>query len=243
MHTQSKFLIKIFRGLIVVSLVLTANASNASSFFQQGVIEPIDGIQADNPGGFINGDDFNVASPTNLESISWWGAYFGPNPNDPDTIQLVTVPTDYVDQFSVKIFNSLSATPDSVDDLIGTLERSVTGSNSDYYLYKLTLSSSLPLLTGNHFLSIHNTGYSAPDTYDYAWFWLSGNASNDVTISTPLPGNSSWDPVSGPLDGMAFSLEGSRIQTIPEPNTLILLLLGCSMLIIANKAMKNTYQA
>jgi hypothetical protein len=42
---------------------------------------------------------------------------------------------------------------------------------------------------------------------------------------------------------MAFSLEGSRIQTIPEPNTLILLLLGCSMLIIANKAMKNTYQA
>lgn len=213
---------------MAISLALSASVSNGSEvLFQQTVVEPIEGFQSDT--SFFYGDDFSVANPVNLVSISWWGAYI-----DPNSGSLTPSPVPSEDQFSVKIFNALSDTPNNVLDLTGTLSRSVTGSNLDYYLYQLTLNPSLSLGAGKHFLSIQNQ----TSTVNWLWFW--GTPGNGTTISYINP-NPSWTEDSSYGADMAFSLEGSRIQTIPEPNILILLLLGSSMIFLANKRMKKAF--
>jgi hypothetical protein len=196
--------LKLLKGLLLAFLVLTANISYAALLYQQEVIDPVDGFQADNSGVFFNGDDFSVASGIDLESISWWGAYF----------------TENSDQFSVKIFDSLTDTPASVTDLTGTVTRSSAlfdSNQQEYYLYQFTLSSPLELLAGDYFLSVHNTG-------DSEWVWLFGNTANGLTIYTD-DANSDWNEDSSGSD-MAFRLEGNQIQAVPESNTMLLLLLG-----------------
>lgn len=232
MDTASKIFKPLIKALMAISLALSASVSNGSEvLLQQTVVEPIGGFQSDASAGILNGDDFSVVNSINLESISWWGAYI-----DPNSGLLTPSPDPSEDQFSVKIFNALSDTPNNVSDLTGILSRSVAGSNSDYYLYQLTLNSSLSLGAGNHFLSIQN------QISTVNWFWLFGTPGNGTTIFN-VASDTDWteDSLSG-ID-MAFSLEGSRIQTIPEPNTLILLLLGSGMIFLATKRMKNTFQA
>lgn len=216
MNRQSKLFSKFVRGLIVVSLALTANVSNSAEIlFQQAVIDPVDGFQSDASVGFINGDDFSVAH-VKIESISWWGAYFNQDADD----------------FEVKIFNNLSNYP--ISGLSGLL--SVSSALSDlnqqeYYRYQLDLTNPLELIADNYFLSIQNVGTSD-------WVWLFGNPGNGNTILK----DPDWILINSGSD-MAFSLEGSRIQTVPEPNTLALLLLGCSLLFFAHKGVKNNWQA
>ena len=230
MDTPSKIFKPFIKALLAISLALSASVSNGSEvLFQQTVVEPINGFQSD--ASFFNGDDFSVANPVNLESISWWGAYI-----DPNSGSVIPSPDPSEDQFSVKIFNTLSDTPNNVLDLNGTLSRSVTGSNSDYYLYQLTLNTSLSLGASSHFLSIQN------QTSTVNWQWLWGTPGNGTTIlyENPQP---SWTEDSSYDADMAFRLEGIRIQTVPEPNILILLLLGSGMICLANKKMKKAFPA
>lgn len=222
MHTQSKPFSTFVRGLIVVSLALTVSVSNAAEvLFQQAVVDPTDGYQSDVSAGFLNGDDFSVAH-VNVESISWWGSYFNRGTDD----------------FVVKLFDDLSDTPDSVSALSGSMSVSSTlldANLQEFYRYQLDLSTPLELLAGNYFLSIHNVGTSE-------WVWLFGSPGNGTTIFNFAPDTDWAEDSSLPLD-MAFSLEGSRIQTIPEPTMLMLLLLGFSLLIVTHKGMQNTMQA
>lgn len=216
MNRQSKLFSKFVRGLMVVSLALTANVSNSAEIlFQQAVIDPVDGFQSDASVGLINGDDFSVAH-VKIESISWWGAYFNQDADD----------------FEVKIFNNLSNYP--ISGLSGSL--SVSSALSDlnqqeYYRYQLDLTNPLELIADNYFLSIQNVGTSD-------WVWLFGNPGNGNTILK----DPDWILKNSGSD-MAFSLEGNRIQTVPEPNTLILLFLGCSLLFFTHKGMTNNLQA
>ena len=216
MHTQSKPFNKFFKCLIVISFALTTNLSNAAEvLFQQDVVDPVDGFQSDASVGRINGDDFSVAQ-VKVESIAWWGSYFN----------------QAADDFEVKVFNNLGNYPASA--LIGSVTVSSAlfdTSQQEYFRYKLDLISPLELIAGNYFLSIQNVGTSD-------WVWLYGNPGNGNTIIK----NPDWSVENSGVD-MAFSLEGSRNQTIPEPNTLVLLLLGSSLLIIARKGIKNTLQA
>ncbi|PPD32760.1 MAG: hypothetical protein CTY19_10705 [Methylomonas sp.] len=218
MNTQSKPLNNIFRGLIILSLALAANVSTAAAvLYQQApVVDPIiDGFQSDISSGQINGDDFSVAH-VNIQSIVWWGTYV-----DPDA-----------DPFEVKLFNDLSNYPASaLSGFVSAPTELFNINQEEYYRYELILNNPLQLLAGDYFLSIQNAGLSN-------WFWLYGNPGNGNTIVK----DPDWSVENSGVD-MAFSLEGSRNQTIPEPNTLVLLLLGCSLLIIARKGMKNTLQA
>ena len=222
MHTQSKLFSTFVRGLIVVSLALTTNVSNSAEvLFQQAVIEPdVNGFLSD--ASSINGDDFSVAH-VNVESIAWWGGYINQSTDD----------------FVVKLFDDLSDTPSGISALSGNVSVLQTlfdiNTQQNYYQYQLVLSNPLELLAGNYFLSIQNIGTSD-------WAWLFGNNGNDYSVFYVDP-DLSWSEDTFTGKDMAFSLEGSRIQTIPEPTTLLLLLLGFSLLIVTHKSMQNTLQA
>lgn len=233
MHTQSIFFSHIFKGLLFALLILSTNFSYASSFlYEQTPFDPFLGFQSDSALFGANGDDFKLNNNVSIDSITWWGRYIGTETPDNDN-------------FIVKIFQQLSEIPNSNPGFAGSVSYEKLA-NQDYYRYQLLLNDPLKLIAGDYFISIQNDLPIDLNSTPSQWEWLFGDGvkANGKTIYYfYTSGNNTWseDDFSG-VD-MAFSLEGSRNQTIPEPNTLVLLLLGSSLLIIARKGIKNTLRA
>lgn len=216
MHTQPKLLRKFARGLLAVSLAVTANIASATSvLYEQTPLSPPDGYQADQNAGFLNADDFTV-SHVLIESISWWGTFLDTNTNN----------------FAVRLFDDLTTSPDGIPALGGSLT-SITPLPSgatvpEFYLYQFDLTTPLELLAGKHYLAIESKG-------DSTWYWLYGNPGNATNAFFDY-NDQTWYELANDYD-MAFRLEGDTTN-VPEPDTLALFLIGYGLMVRARQNLK-----
>ena len=201
-------------GLLAISLSSITGISQAALLYEQSPVDPVDGPQADiNAGTGLFADNFTVTH-SNLESISWWGAYL----------------SEDTDDFVVKIYSDLGGTGTLRHDFgsVSVVRSPFTDSaNAAYYRYQFDFSTTpLDLSAGTYYLSIQNQGQSS-------WAWLYGNSGNGLFWNLP-DSAPNWSELNN-QGNLAFRLEGSPIQNVPEPDTTILMLLGGSMLVMSFK--------
>lgn len=161
-------------------------------------------------------DDFSLGGAVSLEGISWWGGDGG-NPATPD------------DDFLVRIYSSLSGTGTVLHTYTpGAVTRTTTGlsdgANNTVYQYDFMLASPESLPAGSYHLFVQNLGQTD-------WFWLQAS-SNSPSFSFRLADGDPWDPASYDV---AFSLNGVRQQSVPEPDTIALTLLAGAALLFARR--------
>lgn len=158
-------------------------------------------------------DNFEVQAMT-LTDIVWWGI---PGIQDDNF-------------FSLKIYAFDNSFPGaelfSVNDVLIT---PVPDQNGGFSQYRHTLSNLIDL-NGKYFLSIQNTGFGG-------WAWLYGTGGDGSSLYQNGP-----DFFVDTQD-LAFALEGNRIQTVPEPNTIPLLLIGFGIIILLQQSFKRNFLA
>ena len=216
MYTLQPHFMKLAMGLLLISLSAITGISEAAPLYEQSPIDFINGYEADSSSPLL-ADNFTIAH-SNLESISWWGAYLDINTDD----------------FVVKLYSDLAGTGMLLQDFgsvsVGQTPLPPNLVSPAYYKYQFDLSTPLELLAGTYYLSIQNLGSST-------WFWLTGNPGNGSFwnfIDTPAP-PLHWSIARDDQDqvipqDLAFRLEGSPIQNAPEPDIMMLMLLGGGML-------------
>lgn len=204
---------KLAVGLLAISLSVITEISAAALLYEQSPVDPVDGPQADiNSGTGLFADNFTITAHSNLESISWWGAYFA----------------EGTDDFVMKLYSDLGGAGTLFHDF-GSVSFQ-DSSNTTYHRNKFDLSTPLDLVAGSYYLSIQNQGTSS-------WAWLYGNPGNNSFWNLSVSA-SAWTELTNQPD-LAFRLEGSPIQSVPEPNTTMLMLLGGGMLAMSQLSHKK----
>jgi len=217
MYTLPPLYKKLAVGLLAISLSMITGISEAALLYEQSPVDPVDGPQADiNTGSGLFADNFNIAH-SNLESISWWGAYLAED----------------TDNFVVKLYSDLVGTGTLLHDFgsVPFVKSSLLTDSigTAYYKYQFDFSTPIELLAGTYYLSVQNQGSSS-------WAWLYGNPGNGSFWNLP-DSASDWAEPNNQQD-LAFRIEGSLspnptpppIQNAPEPNITMLMLLGGGML-------------
>lgn len=201
MYTLPPFCKKLAVGLLVVFFSLLAEISEAALLYEQSPVYPVDGLQADiNSGTGLFGDDFTIAH-SKLESISWWGAYL----------------SEDTDDFVIKLYGNLGGAGALLHDFgsVSFVQKEFSdSSNTVYYQYQFDLSAPMELLAGSYYLSVQNQGSSS-------WVWLYGNPGNGSFWNLSVSA-SDWVELKNQQD-LAFRLEGSPINPVPAPNSMMLL--------------------
>lgn len=158
-------------------------------------------------------DNFEVKAMT-LTDIVWWGI-----PGNPDD-----------NFFTLKIYEFDNSFPGAeLFSFDNVLISPVSDQNGGFSQYRHTLSNFIDL-NGKYFLSIQNTGFGG-------WAWLYGTGGDGSSLYHD-GSNFFVDP-----QDLAFALEGYRIQTIPEPNTIALLLIGFGMIMLLQQSFKRNFLA
>ncbi len=217
MNTLSPLYKKLAVGLLAISFSVITETCTAALLYEQSAVDPVNGPLADiNSGTGLFADNFTIAH-SNLESISWWGAYL----------------FEDTDNFVMKLYSDLGGAGALLRDFgsLSFVQKPFSDSqNIAYHHYQFDLSTPVELLAGTYYLSIQNQG-------DSSWAWLYGNQGNSSFWNLPVSA-SDWAELTNQSD-LAFRLEGSPIQNVPLqtplPNTMVLMLLGGGMLAIPFK--------
>jgi hypothetical protein len=208
---------KLAVGLLAISLSVITEISAAALIYEQSPVNPVDGPLADiNAGTGLFADNFTIAH-SNLESISWWGAYL----------------SEETDDFVIRLYSNLGGTGTLLNDFrsVSFVQNSLFDSlNTPYHHYQFDFTTPIELAAGTYYLSIQNQGTSS-------WVWLYGNPGNSSFWNLPVS-TSDWAELTNQPD-LAFRLEGSPIQSVPEPNITMLMLLGGGMLAISFKRIRR----
>jgi len=165
-------------------------------------------------------DDFILGGAVNLEGITWWGSYYN---ND-----------DLGDDFVVRLYSGITGTGTILQDFgsvfvaKNTATPALTDSIGDIvYQYDFSLAAPLSLSGGTYYLSVQNVNNNS------YWLWLTGTSGNGQFWSRGEDADP-WATQSIQED-LAFSLNGTRVQVVPEPAPLALLLLAGAALLVARR--------
>jgi len=155
-------------------------------------------------------DNFSLAASTEITGIEWWGAF-----GDDSFVSK---------NFNVRFFNEGSG--EALSDSLA-FNFSLDGDNSegftdvdkfDVFKFEVALTPFF-LSSGNYLVSI----VSPDDTVEFYWQLSDGTGTNYFRDTT-FDSEKSW--ISDVSGNYAFSLFGNQAATVPEPNTIILVLLA-----------------
>jgi hypothetical protein len=198
-----------------IALAVASSAGSAAVLYEQ--TQGTSGYWANPINTEQLADNFTLSGPATLKDITWWGGgYLSSSAPDPD-------------DFLVRIYGNVSGVGSVLHQFISPLvsrkntHTSVTTNVGvfDIYQYDFDLAD-INLSAGTYYLFVENTVEN--------WFWQTDSAAtgNDELWYRFVEGDS-WNSalaVSKITDDLAFRLNGTTTQPIPEPGTLALLLLA-----------------
>ncbi len=197
------------KQLFLLSLMVLVSVSSHAIVIEQTPADRGDGFYSGISGAGFNAEDFFVSSDMNLSSISWWGSY-NSTPGLPRS-----------DSFSVQIFSDIISDSADILSYSGTAHSEATSlfdiAGEAVYKYSIDVSIDYLSAGSSYYLSIVNDDTSS--TFS-EWFWLESNTGDEITwFKVP-----DWQEDSASLN-LSYRLAGETIRSVPEPGTLILMLL------------------
>jgi hypothetical protein len=221
MSTQAYSSLRSLPGwAFAVLLALATSTTGATVLHQQLPFDGGNGSYANLNTPQQGADDFALGGSVNLESVSWWGAYDG-NFDAGD------------DDFLVRLYSSVAGTGTVLQEFgSAPFVRSDAGmvdvAGNTLYRYDFDVTD-FTLAAGTYYFFVQNLGSSD-------WIWQEGVSGSDEFWSRledadiwALAEDASGQPVQWDL---AFEINGTRIQQVPEPSSLGLLgIAGLSMIL------------
>ena len=170
-------------------------------------------------GGNQVADNFSFDQEYSITGLAWWGSYYEVDTGDSFTVRLLSdddgqpaANADILDS------NSLSVSR--------TVETGVTDAFGQQ-VYRYDVSLSLMLGPGDFYLTVMNDA-------DDEWFWADA-ASGDLTNWFRVDALDTWTDEYSGYD-LAFVLSGEpAVMDVPEPESLVLMLLGLSGLLFRQR--------
>jgi hypothetical protein len=164
---------------------------------------PVYGVEGDAvlssmDGGSQNADDFTLAGPTGILTLTWWGTYDRTGYVEDDFTIRILADAGGEPGAVLREYNNLSTT----DIFGGDTEQTIGTDESPVIVYFFSPSEPLDLATGTYYLSVMN------DIADATWFWVFGSGGNGASWARAADGDT-WTAGDSNL---AFRVEG-----IPVP--------------------------
>ncbi|MFM9874400.1 MAG: hypothetical protein ACKVQS_13160 [Fimbriimonadaceae bacterium] len=214
-------------AIFVASLSPLANANSPFSFTQSpnlaaaspGNISDVYSSNGVGGLGFSSADDFSLAaipgSTYEITSLTFYGFGFNGAGGNPST---------FLSNLEINIFNNSGTTPSTILHTLSlspsnaivtnTFNSTIAGFSS----YKTTIDlTSAPLYMGTGGTYWLNIGGKGTSGSSYIWNYSTINSGN-AFIQATTGGWSNW--IAQPGAGLAFSISGNVIESVPEPATI-----------------------
>lgn len=207
-----------FVGLALAAMAATGDAAVLT---QQAPVDGGNGYYSNTNTPQQQADDFTLGGAVSLEGITWWGGDAGNAAPD--------------DNFLVRLYSDLTGTGSVLKEYsavpVTRTATSLDSAGNAIFQYDLDLSATPEgLAAGTYYLFVQNLG-----TTD--WFWLVGAAANGA-FQVRAEDTDNWAVLAVGED-LAFSLNGTRLQHVPEPGSLSLLALAGLSLALVRKGVRR----
>jgi len=197
-------------GVFVLSFGIAATAQ--STILYENLLDADAGYGwFSNSGSQQIAEPFTLAIGANITDVTWYGFFSGEQTTS--------------SAFDILFFDDISGSPSSTDfyqTTTATLEGSSTGQTNPYghtiYEWSTTLSPNATIPdSDNYWISIRSV-----ITTEYIWSVASSNL--DGTVVYRMSDTGSWSNATGRSgDAQAMTLEGTPLNPVPEPATMLLL--------------------
>ncbi len=214
--------------LAVETMVATAGQMQAAPIFiQTPVVDSA--VFSDAETAERSADDFSLASPGTVRTVSWRGIYFP------------TGTPQAVDAFTINFFSESLGAPASllqsfnVGDAVNRTGSGEFLASVEAFDYTADLGSGIALSGGTtYWMSIFNNTTVDPDD---SWWWAFNPSGGNSRYSSD--GGVSF-PISGSLS-LYFILDNENLSAVPEPSTFALLGIGsvCMLAVGVRRRRKN----
>ena len=189
-------------GLVVLTFCLSIAAQGAT-IYDNGLPNRVFGV---NMSAFVVAENFSIAAASNISNIRFW------------SLQLS--PTDYLGNVFWAIYANAGSQPGAVLQGNTTYAAipAVTGLSTGfgYAEYRFDIPVTFQLASGNYWLGLSNSPRNIPNPTEMLW----GTTSSAIGSQAMYLTGSTWV---GTGNHLAFRLEGTAAQVIPEPSTFALL--------------------
>ena len=189
-------------GLVVLACCLSIAAQGAT-IYNNGLPNQISGV---NMSSFVVAENFSIAAAANISNIRFWS--------------IQSSPTDYLGNVFWAIYANAGSQPGAVLQGNTTFAASPTATGLStgfgYAEYLFDIPVTFHLTIGNYWLGLSNSPRNNTTPTEMLWATTSPGIGSQAMYLT----GSTWV---GSGNHLAFRLDGTAAQVIPEPSTFALL--------------------